>query len=205
MASTARRVRAAVARRGPVLCLGIVLACLVLAGAGRDRAQASEALPAMLGIDWRTIFSGFVDAQGQAFGFTAPGENGYPRECHARAGSCRQSACCDGNCNAWADGIPSTDRPWLATVRQRLDCRSEWVKAEPGQAMFPTGWPESKVKAVILSAYKAGRALPARGDLWCGCAGDTTVFGRQTGGVITEAWPSADQACGCEAVPLHKR
>ena len=192
-------------RRPRIACLLLAALLLVCTAGLPSPAPAAEALPTMMGVDWRLIFEGVVNDQGRGNGFSAPGTNGYPRDCLAAAGSCRQGACCSGRCNAWADGLASEDQPWLATVRLRRDCRSAWIRTDSSRTMFPTGWPDSKVKAVVVSAYKAGRSLPARGDLWCGCAGDMTIFGRQTQGVITMAWPSPDQACGCEQVPLHRR
>ncbi len=185
-----------------ILTAILLLGCL-LGGAGR--VEAAMDLPTLLGTDWRQIFQGGFDADGNPIGFYAPGENGYPRDCRATAGSCAFGECCDGRCNARGEGQPQADRPWHSSVYLRQSCQRPWVrKAEP-RMMFPTGWPDSRIRATVLSAYKAGRLVDGFGDLWCGCAGDTTIFGRQDEGLITDAWPSVIQACGCESIPQKNR
>ena len=194
------------------LVAATLAALLLLAGTG---GAAAADLPALKGADWPRIFQGRAGTQGEMGGFSAPGPNGYPRGCTARAGTCGPMQCCGAPCNARADGRPAAAQAWPASVYLRQDCRSPWQAGPAAATMFPTGWPDSRIRATVLSAYRAGRAVaggpdgsgPGEGGsgMWCGCAGTMTLFGRQADGLVTAAWPSLDKTCGCEAVPLRHR
>lgn len=182
--------------RLPILCL------LLLALAWPAWA---DDLPPLRGVNWSHIMDGGFNRSGDATGFHAAGENGYPRECTARADSCSLNRCCDPRCNARAEGLPSPDRAWTATVYLRRDCGQEWVMKEARTTMFPTDWPESRIRATVRSAYAAGRAIRERPGQWCGCAGDMTIFGWQDRGFVNTAYPDLNRRCGCEGLPLHRR
>jgi len=176
----------------------VLLLLAPLPGFGAD-------LPPLRGADWPHILDGGFNRHGEPTGFHAAGDNGYPRECGASARSCTLNRCCDPNCNARAEGTPLPDRAWTATVYLRRDCTQEWVRKEFRTTMFPTQWPESRIRATVRSAYAAGRAIRERPGQWCGCAGPMTIFGWQDGGFVRTAYPDLDRRCGCEAVPLDRR
>lgn len=186
------------------ILMALLLFVCLLCGGG-PRAEAFADLPTLLGVDWRQIFQGRFDPDGNPIGFYAPGASGYPRDCRAKAGTCMEGECCSGRCDAHSEGLPQADQPWQTSVYLRQNCQRPWIRKDEPWTMFPTGWPDSRIRATVLSAYNAGRHVDDIGNLWCGCAGETTIFGRQDEGLITDAWPSAGQPCGCENVPLKSR